>query len=98
MLLKNFVVEEGLYNGAIGDLKSLHFDDKNGPLVNGPKGYAIVDFPSSSVPENKCLVPGFPSTCIPVPIATFRCEKNAVPWRLSLFVFARRSQPTKVRE
>jgi hypothetical protein len=77
---------------------ALHFEDKTGPLVNGPKGYAIVDFPDCSVPENKSLVPGMPSTCIPVPIAMFRCEKNAVPWRLSLFGFARRSLATKVRE
>ena len=75
MLPKNYVVDKGLYNGAIGDLKSLHFEDKTGPLVNEPKGYAIVDFPACSVPENKSLVPGMPRTCIPVPIVMFCCEK-----------------------
>ena len=34
MLLKNFVSEEGLYNGAIGDLKLLYFEDKTGLLVD----------------------------------------------------------------
>ena len=74
MLLNNCVVEEGLYNGVIGDLKSLHFKDNTGPLVNRLKGYVIVDFPACSVPENKSLVPGMPSTYIPAPITMFRCK------------------------
>ena len=74
MLLNNFVVEEGFYNGATGDMKSLQFEYKTGPLVNRPKGYAIVDFPACSVPKKKSLVLGMPSTYIPVPIAIFCCK------------------------
>ena len=98
MLLKNFGVEEGLYNGAIGDLKSLNFEDKTGPLVNRPKGYAIVDFPACPVPENKRLLPGMPSTCISVYISMVCCKTNTVPWRRSLFGFAGRLLATQVTE
>ena len=36
MLLKNFSLEKGLYNGTIQDLKSLNFEDNNNLLVNSP--------------------------------------------------------------
>ena len=67
MLLKNYVVELGLFNGDAGTLKSLHFESNEGPDAEEPKGYAIVDFPNSTIPEHKKLLPGMDSTCIPVP-------------------------------
>jgi hypothetical protein len=41
ILLKNVVVEENVYNSTIGNLKFLHFEVKNGLLVNELKGYVI---------------------------------------------------------
>ena len=44
--------------------------------MDRPKGCTNVDFPAWSMPENKNLAPGMPSTFIPVPIAIFCCKKD----------------------
>jgi hypothetical protein len=35
MLLINFVVEEGLFNGAVGTIVSICYEDDDRPGVNG---------------------------------------------------------------
>ena len=67
MLLKKYAVELGLFNGAVGTLKSLHFESSKGPDADELKGYAIVDFPKSTILEHTKLLPLMPSTCVPVP-------------------------------
>ena len=49
MLLTNFVVEQFIFNGSIGDLIDIKFADPAGPNANKPKGYAIVNFPLSNI-------------------------------------------------
>ena len=75
MLLTNFVVEEGLFNGSVGDLKSIHYAHSSGPNADIPKGYAIVDFPQCTISEEKKLIPGMPRTCVPIPIIEVRYTK-----------------------
>ena len=70
MLLKNVIMEEELYNGEVSDLQSLHFNNKDDPLVDGPKEYVIVDISAYSVPKNEKLVPVMTRNCIILPIAS----------------------------
>ena len=49
MLLTNFVVEQFIFNGSIGDLIDIKFADPDGPKADEPKGYAIVNFPLSNI-------------------------------------------------
>ena len=77
MLLTNFVVEYNLYNGAVGVIVDIVFENADGPLnveVEYPE-YIIVDFPDSSIPPEHQYDTDNP-TFIPVPLVTMRCEKN----------------------
>ena len=74
MLLINFVVEQFIFNGSVGDIIHIKFADPAGPNANEPKGYAIVDFPLSTIPSDKPLIPGMPSTCIPIPMVLLCCN------------------------
>ena len=73
VLLQNFVTEQGYFNEAIGDLRSLHFVNSSGPSADTPCEYAIVDFPSSTIPTHKKLITGMQSTCVPIPIVSVCC-------------------------
>ena len=75
MLLTNSFVEHGLFNGSVGDLKSIHYTHSTGPNADIPKGYAIVDFPQCTIPEEKKLIPDMPFTCVPAPIIEVCCTK-----------------------
>lgn len=68
MLLKKFVVEYGLYNGAMGRIKKIVFPDKDGSQKNTQLGYAIAEFERSTIPEDDKLIPGMPRTYVPVPV------------------------------
>ena len=74
MLLHNFVVEQFIFNGSVGDLIDVKFADPAGPNANELKGYAIVDFPLSTIPADKALIPGMPPTYIPIPVISLRCN------------------------
>jgi hypothetical protein len=87
MLLKNFVVEQGLMNGAVGVVEHLCYKHRNGPYPNNDElhgedeydrnlQYAIVNFPDSTIREESKLLPNLPSTCVPVPIVEEMCEKK----------------------
>ena len=80
MLLINFIVEYKLMNGSVGTIMDICYKNKEG---NAPEGddsvyvYAsIVEFPDSTVPENEAMIPGRPSTWIPIPLVQRRCEKK----------------------
>jgi hypothetical protein len=97
MLLTNFVVEEGLFNGSVGDLKSIHYAHSSGPNADIPKGYAIVDFPQCTISEEKKLIPGMPRTCVPVPIIEVCCAKRCCgletfPLRMSVSLTGHKAQ------
>ena len=64
------------FNGSIRDLIDIKFADPAGPKANEPKGYTIVNFTLSNIPTDKALIPGLPSTFIPVPMVKRRCEKK----------------------
>ena len=75
MLLKNFVVEENLMNGSMGTIIDIVYDDARGiKLIGALPLYVVVDFPESTLSLN--LIPGSPSTHIPIPITTEICEKK----------------------
>ena len=76
MLLTNFVVEQFIFNGSVGDLISIKYADPAGPNADEPKGYVIVDFAMSDIPEDKKLIPGMPRTCVPISMVKMSCENK----------------------
>jgi hypothetical protein len=86
MLLKNFVVEQKLMNGAVGEVKYLCYRHQNGPYPDNDEvndeqhdsnlQYAIVDFPDSDIPEEDKFFADLPSTYVPIPIVDEMCEKK----------------------
>ena len=76
MLLKNYVSELGLMNGAVGTVKNVVYKSKEGPREKGSlPSYVIVDFPKSTIPNDDKFFPDKPRTWIPVPITCFNCER-----------------------
>ena len=97
MLLTNFVVEQNIFNGSVGTLRSMHFTDPAGLDADDPAGYEIVDFPHSTIPHKDRLIPHLPATCVPVPIVKVRCEKGccgaeALPLRMAISLTGHKSQ------
>ena len=79
MLLINFIVEYKLMNGSVGTVRDICYKNKEGNTPEGDDSvyvYAIVEFPDSTVPENEAMIPGRPSTWIPIPLVQRRCEKK----------------------
>jgi hypothetical protein len=78
MLLMNDIVELGLKNSSIGTIKAVMYKDAEGP--HGPDGfkthpaYAVVDFPDCKIPEEDKIMPGWPSTYVPIVQCHDRCE------------------------
>lgn len=61
----------------------------------------IVDFPQCTIPQS--TVPGFPPTCVAIPICTQRCEKkccsiSAIPLRVCVALSIHKSQGMTVGE
>jgi hypothetical protein len=82
MLQKNFVVERKLMNGSIRHVKAICYKHPAGPKHNTDNDvqYVIVDFPQCIIPAVEALIPGILPTCVPIPVVTERCKKNAVPF------------------
>ena len=76
VLLTNFVVEQGIFNGSVGELLSMHYADPAGPDAEHLSGYAIFDFPNSTLPVEDKLVPNMSATCVPVSIFKARCDHD----------------------
>lgn len=79
MLLINFIVEYKIMNGSVGTVKDICFENKEGDAMDDDGSvyvYAVVEFPDSTVPENKAMIPGKPSTWIPIPLVQCRCERK----------------------
>jgi len=75
MLLKNFVAEENLTNGSMGTIIDIvYYDARGSKLIGALPLHVVVDFPESTLSHN--LIPGSPSTHIPIPITTERCERK----------------------
>ena len=85
MLLTNFVAEQFIFNGFIGDLIDIKFADPAGPKADKPKGYVIVNFPLSNIPADKAFISGLPITYIPVPMVKMRREKKCCKIEIEIF-------------
>ena len=99
MLLHNFLVEHGLMNGAVGYVRAIRYEHKDGPNHETDNGlqnaYYVVEFPDSSLPDS--LVEGFDSKHVPIPFLTQRCEKKccsvtALPLRVCRALTIHKSQ------
>lgn len=95
MLLTNFIVEHKLMNGSIGVIVDICYDCEEGPSNPNAQMYVVVDFEDSTLPEP--LIPGKPSTWVPIPVITQQCEKRccsvtAIPLRVCKALSAHKSQ------
>jgi len=76
MLLVNFVVEEGLFNGAVGIIVDIVYENSDGPREAGAQpAYVVVDFPDLEIPEEDVWDTEHP-TFVPIPTVTLRCDKG----------------------
>ena len=105
MLLKNFVVEQDILNGSIGIVREIVYKDAIGPkgdTIQFP-AYEVVEFPYSKIPEDKKCFPDKPSTWIPIPVVTERCEKKCcsittIPLRVCIAITIYKSQGMTIGE
>ena len=64
-------------NGAIGVVVDIVYRDSSGP--NNKETllkHALVNFPTSTIPEEEKLLLNYPPTYVPVRVIEFRCEKK----------------------
>ena len=67
MLLRNFIVELNLMNGAVGVVKDIVYKDEDGPRKCHIPAYVVVDFPKCTIlSENRWKVQEA-ATNIPIP-------------------------------
>jgi hypothetical protein len=101
MLVDNFIVEYKLMNGSVGVVQGLYFSNSQGQPDD--KMYVVVNFPESTIPEERKLIPNMPKTCVPIPIVTRRCEKNccsisAMPLQVCKALTIHKSQGMTISE
>ena len=75
MLLCNFVVEVGLFNGAIGTIVDIVYTNKDGPRSDYLPSYIVVNFELVSIPLDQCYDISNPKY-IPIPVKAMRCESG----------------------
>ena len=99
MLLKNFVVELNLMNGAVGVVRKIVYKETAGPHDNTKPhpAYIIVEFRNVVIPEEKKAFPNLPSNCVPIPVVTETCEKrccsmSTIPLRVCVALTIHKSQ------
>jgi hypothetical protein len=97
MLQTNFVVELGLFNGAVGTVKAIVYEDSDGPRRKGAlPHFVVVDFPLVHLsPEDRWMA-NQPSW-VPIPVVTLRCEKkccsvSTIPLRVCKAITIYKSQ------
>ena len=73
MLLCNYVVEVGLFNGAVGTVVDIVYSVPNGPLTDALPSYIVVDFVNISIPA-QCAYDRSNPNLVPIPPKTMRCE------------------------
>ena len=99
MLLRNFVVELNIMNGAVGIVRKIVYKEVAGPHddMKPHPAYIIVQFKNVTIPEEKKAFPNLPSNCIPIPVITEHCEKRCctmttVPLRVCIALTIHKSQ------
>jgi hypothetical protein len=100
MLLTNYIVEHRLMNGSVGYVRDIVYRPGTNPRNSQP-AYVIVEFPNSTLEE--CLVPGMPSTFLPIAPVICRCEKGCctaqqIPLRVCKAITIYKSQGGSVGE
>ena len=101
MLLVNYVVESGMFNGGVGTVIEIVYAEPDGPRNRANKpAYVVVDFPLSTVPANEAWNSDHP-TWIPIPLHTQRCEKKCcsattIPLRVAKAITIDKSQGATV--
>ena len=74
-ILKNYVAEQKLTNILIGTVKIIVYDDPRGPNLEGSLPlYVVFEFKESTL--DNLLIPGNPSTYVPIPVVNNMCEKK----------------------
>lgn len=72
MLLTNELVEMGLLNGSIGIVKDICYQTNDSMGQKKADFYVVVEFKDSTLETP--LIPGKPTTWVPVALSTQRCE------------------------
>ena len=76
MLLLNFIVELGLFNGSVGVIVKIVCKNHGGPRkCCAQPACVVVDFPGSCIPAADAWDPNHP-THVPIPLATVWCNKD----------------------
>jgi len=97
MLLMNYIVELGLFNGSVGVIVKIVYKNREGPRERGAQpAYVVVAFPGSRIPVADAWDPNHP-THVPIPLATVRCDKDCcsmttVPLRVCKAITIYKSQ------
>ena len=101
MLLDNSIVEYKLMNGSVGVVKDLCFSNPEGTPDDNM--YVVVDFSESTIPDEQKVITDMPSTYVPIPLVTRRCERNccsmtAIPLQVCKALSIHKSQGMTVGE
>ena len=75
MLLCNYIVEIGLFNGAIGTIVDIVYPVSNGPHTDALLLYIVVNFVNISIPL-QCAYDGSNPNHVPFSVKTMRCESS----------------------
>ena len=99
MLLRNFIVEYNLMNGAIGIVRKIVYKHSDGPKSKNKQlpAYVIVEFNNVTIPDNNKAFPDHPANWVPIPLVTEHCEKrccsiSTIPLRVSIALSIHKSQ------
>jgi len=75
-LLVSMIAELELMDGNVGTINAIVYRDREEPRAcpESRPVYVIVEFPGCTIPDEDALIPGKPSTWIPIPVVILRCE------------------------
>jgi hypothetical protein len=77
MLLHNFIAKYKLMNRSVGTVRDICFNYPDGDKNSDDEmKYIFVEFPDSTIPENRKLIPGQPATWVPISLVQRRCERK----------------------
>jgi hypothetical protein len=101
ILLTNYVVEWGFFNGAVGTVVRVYYVNSEGPRESGAQPLAvIVDFPYTCMPLVKAWDVANP-THVPIPVVEQRCDRDCctmstIPLRICKAITIHKAQGATV--
>ena len=105
MLLRNFIVELNLMNGAVGKVIDICYPEGGNPSNQPHPAYAVVDCKNSTIPEEDKCFRDLPSTYVPVPLITEicqepckRCKISTIPLRTCKAITIHKGQGINIGE